>query len=77
MDFACFNVEIIRGFTSTFVSICYDISYPFGFTYRGKRPPLNIIKLLVTSLSNMDKKVAFIRVYEYGSLSRSSEFMKT
>ena len=28
-------------------------------------------------MKNQDKKVAFIRVYEDGELSRSSEFMKT
>ena len=58
LDFAVFNAEIIRGFTSTFVTICYTISYPFGFTSIIKSPSLDIIKLLVTTLSNPDKKFA-------------------
>ena len=74
---AFINVESIRGFTSTFVAICSANSYPFVFPSRSKRPPLDILKFLVTTLRNKDKKVAFIRVDEDGALSRSSEFMKT
>ena len=77
MNFAFFNIERIRGFTSTFVAIYYSTSYPFGFPYRRKHPPLDILKFLVTTLRNQDKKFALIRVDEYGSLERSSEFMKT
>ena len=77
MYFAFFNIESIRGFTSTFVAICSATSYPFGFYYKSKRPPLDILKLLVTTLRNQDKKVAFIRVVEYGALIRYSESMKT
>ena len=77
MDFAFFNVESIRGFTSTFVDICSATSYPFGFPSRSKRPPLDILKFLVTTLRNQDKKVAFIRVDEDGALARSSEYMRT
>ena len=72
MGFAFFNVEIIRGLTSTFEDICYDTTYPFGFTYIIKRPPLEFLKFLVTTLMNQDNKVSFIRVDEYGALSRSS-----
>ena len=77
MDFAFFNVEIIRGFTSNFVAVCSDTSYPFGFQYIIKFPPLNILKFLGTALSNQDNKFAFIRVDEDGALPRYSEFMKT
>ena len=77
MDFTFFNFESIRGFTSTFVAICSATSYPFGFPSRSKRPPIDILKFLVPTLSNQDKKVAFIRVDEYVSLARSSEFMRT
>ena len=77
MDFAFFNVESIRGFTSTFVAICSATSYPFGFPSRSKRPTLDVLKFLVTTLRNQDKKVAFIRVDEDGALARSSEFMRT
>ena len=55
-DFAFFNVEIIRGFTSNFVAICSATSYPFGFPSRSKRPPLDILKFLVTKLRNKDKR---------------------
>ena len=77
MDFAFLNVEIIHGFTSTFVAICFATSYPFGFPYRSKGQPLDILKFLVTSLNNKDNKVAFIQGDEDGSIERSSEFMKT
>ena len=76
MDFSFLNVEIIHEFNSTFVAICYANSHPFGFTSRIKLPPLDIIIFLVTTLSNQDKKVAFIRVDEDGALEISSEFMK-
>ena len=76
MDFASFHVEIIRGFTSTFVAIFSDTSYSFGFTYRSKCLPLDILKFLVTTLRNQDNKVAFIRVDEYGSLAISFGSMK-
>ena len=59
------------------MAIYSDTSYPFGFPSRSKRSPLDILKLLVTTLRNQDKKVALIRVDEYGALSRSSELMKT
>ena len=72
-----FSVERIFGFNSNVVAICYATSYPFGFPYRSKRPPLDILKFLVTALSNQDKKVAFILVDKDGALSISSELMNT
>ena len=77
MDFAFFNVESIRGFASTFVAIFSATSQPFGLPSRSKLPPLGILKFLVTTLMNQDKKIAFIRVDEYGALAISSEFMRT
>ena len=77
MDSTFFNVESIRGFHSNFVAICSATSYPFGFPYRRKRPPLDILKFIVIKFRNQDRKVAFIRVDEDGALAISSEFMKT
>ena len=77
MDFAFFNIESIRGFTSTFVDICSATSYPFGLPSKSKRPPLDILKFLVTTLRNQDEKFAFIRVDEDCALARSSELMST
>ena len=57
------------------MAICSDTLYPFRLISRRKLPPLDILKLIVTTLSNQDKKVAFIQVDEYGSLSRYYEFM--
>ena len=59
LGFIFFNVEIIHGFTLTFVAICSDTSYPLGFTYIIKLTPLDILKFLVTKLRNKDKKVAY------------------
>ena len=68
MDSAFLNVESIRAFNSNFMAICSDTSYPFGFLSRSKNWSLHILKFLVTTLSNQDKKVAFIRVDEDGAL---------
>ena len=57
MDFSFFNIESIRGFTSTCVAICSDTSYPFVFPSRSKRLPLDILKFIFTKLRNQDKKV--------------------
>ena len=57
--------------------LCSATSYPFGLPSRSKRPPLDILKFLVTTLRNQDKKFASIRVDEDGALDRSSEFMRT
>ena len=77
MDVSFFTVESIRGFTSTFVTICSDTSYPSVFPSRSKRPPLGILKFIFNTLRNQDKKAAFVQVDEYGALERSSGFMKT
>ena len=76
MDFAFFNVERIHLFTSNFVDICSDHSYPFVFPSKRKLLPLDSLKKNVTALSNQDKKVAFIQVDGDGSLERSYWFMK-
>ena len=76
IDFMIFNVEIIYGFTSTFVAICSATSHPFYFPSRSKRPPIDILKLLVTKFSNQYNKVAFVRFGEYGALEKYSEFMR-
>ena len=77
MDFFFFNVESIHGFTSTFVNTHSYTSYSFGFTSRSKNLPLGILKCIVTTLSNQDKKVSLIQFDEDGALEISSEFMKT
>ena len=59
LSFIFFNVERIHGFTLTFVAICSDTSHPFGFTYKIKLTPLDILKFLVATLRNKDKKVAY------------------
>ena len=76
MDYVLFNVESIRGFTSTFLAICSANSHPFVFPSIRKRPPLDILKFILTTLRKQDKKVAFVLVDEYGALAISSEFMK-
>ena len=74
MGFAFFSVESILGFTSTFVDICSATSYAFGFPSRSKCSPLDILKFLVCTLRNQDKKVSFFQVDEDVAYS---EFMKT
>ena len=77
MDFAFFNVKIIRIFTSTFVTICSATSYPFGLLPRSKHLTLDIPNLLATLLNNHDKKTAFIWLDVDGPLVIYSEFIWT
>ena len=77
MDFKFFNVESTCRFTLTFVVTCYTTLYQFGFPSIKKRPPLDIIKLIFTTLRNQDKKFPLIQVNEDGSLARYSEFTST
>ena len=77
MDCVFFNVESICGFTSTFVTICSATSHPFVFSSRIKCPNLDILKFIVTTLVNQNKKVSFIQVDEYGALKLSYESIKT
>ena len=77
MDFAFFDIESISGFTLTFVYMCSATSYPFVFPSRSKRPPLDILKLFVTTFRNQYKKFSFIKVDKYGELARSSGFVMT
>ena len=58
------------------MAICSATSYLFGFPYRIKRLPSDILKLLVTKLIKKDKKIAFIRVGEDGALAKSSELLR-
>ena len=62
MYFLFLSAEIICGFTSIFVDMCYVDPFPFGFSFRIKWPPLDILKLVITTLSNEYNKVAFVRV---------------
>ena len=59
------------------MDICYATLYPFGFSSRIKHSPLDILKIIFTTLSNNDKKVEFVQVDEDGVLTRSFEFMNT
>ena len=76
MYFALFIVERIYVFTSTFMALCSATSYQFSFTPRSKIPPLDILKLLVATLREKDKKCPFIRVYKHGALAISSKLMQ-
>ena len=76
MDFAFFNVESIREFTSNFVAIYSATSYPFGFPYRSKRPPLVILKFIVVTSRNIHKKFKSIQVDEDVAPARSYESIK-
>ena len=61
--FVFFNIESIHRFTLNLLAICSYTSYPFGFTSKIKMTPLDILKFLVSTLRNQDKKFAFIQVY--------------
>ena len=71
------NVEIIRGFTSTFLPICSTTSHLLVFTSRRKYPPLDILTVLITELNNDDTKFAFLLVDKYGALTNCFEVVRT
>ena len=71
MDFVFFNDESIRGFTSNFVALCSATSYPFGFPSRRELPPLDILKFLVTTLSNYDNSTGLMNMENYQDLRNS------
>ena len=75
--FAFFKCWIHPCIYVAFFDVCPATSYTFGFPSRIKRPPIEILKLLVTTFSNQDNKAAYIWVDEDGSLARSSKFMST
>ena len=76
-------VRVLRYYLTLLTTVvpCYPLYKlappPFGFPSTRKRPPLDILKLLVTTLRNQDKKVPLIQVDRDGPLERSSEFTKT
>lgn len=76
-DFTFFNVESIRGFTSAFNVIESTVSYPFGFPSRSKRPPVSILKYIVSVLRSFGFSVKIIRLDEGGELAKSADFMQT
>ena len=57
IDFSFFNVESIRGFTSTSEAIYSATSYPLGFPPRSKLPPLDILKNIAITMMNRTKNV--------------------
>ena len=59
------------------MAICPDTLCPFGFPYIRKRAPLDILKFLVNTLRNQEKKAALIQVDEDAALARSYEFINT
>ena len=77
MDFSFLNVERFRGFTSTFVTICFATIYHFRLKPTSKHPPLNTLKSFMNTLRNKDKKVALVWVDEDGAMETSSELMST
>ena len=60
-----------------FVAIYSATSYPFRFPPRSKLQPIEILKRIITTFFNQDKKVSFIGVDEDGALARTSKFMST
>ena len=77
IDFSFFNVESIRGFTSTSEAIYSATSYPLGFPPRSKLPPLDILKNIAITMMNQDEKCLFVRVDKDGTLEISSEYTST
>ena len=55
-----------------FVGIYSSTSHPFGFSSKGKKPPQETLKFIVTNFRNKFKKVELIRVDKDGKLAWSS-----
>jgi len=76
LDFAFLNEASIRGFTSYLSCDCVSTKYSFKFCTRSKRAPVDIIRWIVTTLSQQGKTVNFVRFDEGGELARSHEISK-
>ena len=77
ISFAFFNIESIRIFTWTFVAICSAKSHPFEFSSRTNHTHHDTIKLLVATLENQYKNVAFIQFDKNEELERSYKWFRT
>ena len=64
---------LVRGF-SAYLSVTESVvSYPFTFPNMNKRPPIEIIKLLILFLRQKFYLLNFIRLDEGCELARSAE----
>ena len=73
MDFAFFNVQSVRGFTSYISCDCVLTKYSFRFCTRRKRAPVDIIRWILLTLRKQKKEVNFVRFDEGGELARCEE----
>lgn len=76
MDFAFFNVQSVRGFTSYLSCDCVLTKYSFRFCTRRKRSPVDIIRWILLTLKKQNKIVIFVRFDEGGELARCTELNK-
>jgi len=76
MDFAFFNVQSVRGFTSYMSCDCVLTKYSFRFCTRRKRAPVDIIRWILLTLRKQKKEVNFVRFDEGGELARCEELNK-
>lgn len=76
VDFAFMNKPSIRGFSSYLTFICVSTKYTFRFCSRSKRAPKELIRWVLNTLQNQNKKTNFIRFDEGGELARCEEIPK-
>ena len=73
MDFAFYNVNSIRGFTSMLTVFCENTRMLWVFPTVSKRSPGRIIRFILTKLKNEQYPCKRVRVYEDGALEDSTD----
>jgi len=76
LDFAFFNQQSIRGFTSYLSCDCVHTKYSFRFCTRSKRAPIDVIRWIIETLRKQNKTVNYVRFDEGGELARNIEIPK-
>ena len=71
MEFAFFNVNSIRVFTSMLIIVCTKTIILWLFPTESKQSHVRIIRLILTTFNNEQHPCKRVRVDEYGSLENS------
>ena len=74
IDFMFYSTTSIRNFTAAFTIVDRGTSYPYIFPTTSKRPPIDIMRFLLTVLNRQGHEVHSIRADEDGALAGSAEF---
>ena len=76
VDYAFMPQPSIRDFTAFLAVKDAATNYTWIFPTRNKRPPLDIVKYLLSILQKENRPTKYARVDEDGALANNTEFCK-